>query len=146
MRHIKTTILFIALFTLNAAAHQGHDAPGALPSAPHGGKVKEAMVKGGKKSSSELFFEVVYEDKKITVYPLVLTADNKDFQSAPKKEVGKIGVRVKFTKGETKLTLKPATNGLESAFDPKGLNWFDVYVTAEHQSEPKEAKIHIEFN
>ena len=146
MRYITTKLLLAALLGVPSFAHEGHNSPGALPAAPHGGKVKEAMAKGGKKSSKELFFEVVYEDKKVTVYPLVLTSDNKDFQAAPKNEVGKIGVRVKYSKGEKKLSLKPASNALETSFDAKGLNWFDVYVSAEHGTEPKEAKIHFEFN
>lgn len=146
MRHVTVKILLAVCFTATGFAHQGHDTPGALPAPLHGGKVKEAMAKGGKKSASELFFEAAYEDKKLTVYPLVLTADNKDFEAAPKKEVGKIGVRVKYSKGEKKLTLKPASNALEGEFNPQGLNWFDVYISAEHLGEPKEAKIHFEFN
>lgn len=127
-------------------AHEGHDSPGALPSAPHGGKVKEAMVKGGKRSASELFFEVTYQDKKLTVYPLVLSSDSKEFVAAPKSEVGKIGVRVKSKSSKKKLSLKPASGSLEASFDSQGMNWFDVYVSALHKNESKEAKIHFESN
>jgi len=150
MKFTTTKVLLgLLLSTLSVSpsfAHEGHDAPGALPSAPHGGKVKEAMMKGGKKSASELFFEVTYEDKKLTVYPLVLNSDAKEFVAAPESEVGKIAIRVKSKSGEKKLSLKPASGAFEASFESKGMNWFDVYVSAVHKNESKEAKIHFEFN
>lgn len=146
MKNVTTSVLLSLFLAISSSAHEGHDSPGALPAAPHGGKVKEAMVKGGKKSAGELFFEVTFENKKLTVYPLVLAIDSKDFEPAPKAEVGKVVIRVKAKSGETKLSLKPTANALESSFDSKGLNWFDVYISAVHKDEPKEAKIHFEFN
>lgn len=143
---IVTILTGILLTALPSFGHEGHDAPGALPTAPHGGKVKEAMARAGKKSASELFFEVVQEGKKLIVYPIVLTEDGKDFVPAPKTEVGKIAARVKFSKGEKKVDLKPGASSSEGTFDPQGLNWFDVLVSASHKGEAKEAKIHFELN
>lgn len=133
------TIIALSLFSLGqiGICHEGHGIPGALPPAPHGGVVQEAVdveehahdehghkdeheqdghgsnekkhahVEG--KEETELFFEVTYKDKEIAVYPLALQSEKKNtFTLLPVKGVlSKIELKAEFPRAKKFEPLSP---------------------------------------
>ncbi len=138
----------VATLSLAGLAHEGHDQPGAMPSAPHGGKVKEAMAGGKKSEGSELFFEVVFEGSKLTLYPLTLPADDPSaFKGlSPAKDISNILVQVEFPRSKRidKVAAKVGPQSIEAAVNAKGATRFLVHVSATHQGTNKKAKIQVE--
>lgn len=75
-------VLFILILVMSSSvfAHKDHSAPGAIPPAPHGGVIKEAIHKHRgshhhdhvKASKKEVFIEGVYKEGNIELYPLEL--------------------------------------------------------------------------
>lgn len=62
-----------------AYGHEGHDIPGSLPPAPHGGKVAEVEheVEPTAKDAQDYYLEAKLEGNQIKIYPLVLDNKNK---------------------------------------------------------------------
>lgn len=149
-------VLFTAFAfgTLNVWAHEGHGIPGALPPAPHGGVIQEAEhtaqdVHGGDaKEETELFIEVVYKDKQLSVYPLTLDPKkpNAFLKLSPAKALSKVTMKAEFPrqkKTETLIT-KIDEEAIRAIFDAKGTNRFIVHLASEFQKEAKIAKVQIE--
>jgi hypothetical protein len=135
-------------------AHEGHGIPGALPPALHGGIVQEAEhqskdVHSGKEEV-ELFFEAVYKNKEITVYPLTFPKDSTaTFQLlSAKKDLSGVTLKVELPRAKKTELLKATVteDGIKAPFDSKGANRFIVHVAAKHMQEEKAAKIQIENN
>lgn len=134
-------------------AHEGHGIPGALPPAPHGGVVQEAGHVGEDKHAhgkeeTELFFEVVYKDKELSIYPLALMPDktNAFVPVGAKTALSKIDLKAELPRAKKveKLTPKIEDEAIKAAFDSKGVNRFIVHVGAEFEKEMKLAKVQIE--
>lgn len=148
-----TFLLAAQILSFPSQAHEGHDTPGALPPAPNGGRVQEAQHKKAHAPDAkepELFFEAVYKDKKLSVYPLSLgPVDMSLFKAvSPKSELQGVTLKVenaRSKKVET-LTAKITDSAIEAAFDPKDGKRFIVYVSALHNGEAKDAKIQVEKN
>lgn len=147
-------LLLLTVITLSQLgfAHDGHDIPGALPPAPHGGVVKEAEHTTGHlgkhTDETELFFEVVYANNEIKVYPLALQPNNtKTFVAvAPKTALSNVELKAEVprTKKVEKLTPTIENDFIKAAFDSKGANRFIVHVGAQYEKEMKLAKVQIE--
>lgn len=133
-------------------AHEGHDTPGALPPAPHGGVVQEAAHKSahaGGAPEEELFFEAVYKDKKLSLYPLALSPESTTtFKPLKPGDLSGVEAKVEMPRAKKteKLGLTPGPNGFEASFDAKDASRFIVHVTAMHKKEAKVAKLQIEKN
>ena len=133
-----------------AFAHEGHDAPGALPPSPNGGRVKEAEHKeahAGKEAEDELFFEASFKAGQIHVWGLVLPSkDRSAFQSVPTNQFSKIEAFVENPRKKSKeaLTLKPDGNGFVANYRSAASGRFLLKVAAFHQNDRKEATIQLE--
>lgn len=149
------TLLVLALVSLGriGLAHEGHGIPGALPPAPHGGVIQEAGHVGEDKHAhgkeeTELFFEVVYKDKEISVYPLGLLPEktNAFVPLSAKSVLSKIDLKAEVprTKKIESLTAKVDNEAIKAVFDSKGANRFILHVGAEFEKEMKLAKVQIE--
>lgn len=154
MRNELRLLVALTIASVGASAHEGHGIPGALPPAPHGGVVQEAEHKGADvhsgKEEVELFFEAVYKDKEITVYPLTFAKDSTaSFVGLPaKKELSSVTLKVEFPRAKKVESLKATVTdeAIKAPFDAKKVNRFIVHVLATHGSEEKVAKIQIERN
>ncbi len=109
----KITILL--LLTLNIYAHEGHDNPGAVPPAPNGGVLEEAMhIHHGSHNHShkeanerEIFYEGVYRNNKISIFPLQLDPNKyKHFISLNNKEFKEVKIDIVDARKKEKLDLK----------------------------------------
>lgn len=95
---MKLLMTLLLLISFNSFSHEGHDEPGAIPPAPHGGIIKEAkhLHHGShshdheKAEEKEIFFEGVYQDNRINVFALeldpkghkhFLVLNNEDFKN-----------------------------------------------------------------
>lgn len=205
MSRIDKIIFLLFLVSSYVFAHEGHDhgAPGALPFAPHGGKVAEAEVAGkgthshgdehddhdededghkhgghdekdheegaehkhdhdddhenekkaGPKSSIEYFFEALFENGKLIVFPLGLDSKNlKEFiQIDPDGKISELQVTVEFPRSKkfesVSMTLVPDQK--------RGVYWegkvpankdirFYANVRANWQGVERKSKIHLE--
>ncbi len=148
-------LLVSAVTTLNTYAHEGHGIPGALPPAPHGGVVqetehKEADVHASGKEEIELFFEAVYKNKELTIYPLTFPKDSTaTFQVlSAKKELSNVVLKIENPRAKKIETLKTVLidENIKASFDSKNANRFIVHVIAKQGGEEKMAKIQIEKN
>ena len=138
------TVLFALLLLLTTStlfAHEGHGVPGSVPPAPHGGKLKEATG-GGK----ELFFEAVYNDGQLSLYPLHITNDNSFAAVSPKGQLTNVSVSVELPRSKKvqKLETKNDEEAIQAGFDVKGASRFIVLVSAKYAGTVKKAKIQIE--
>lgn len=139
---------------VSALAHEGHGIPGALPPAPHGGVVQEAehtgqdLHGGDAKEETELFIEVVYKNKQISVYPLTLNPKkpNTFLKLSPTKDLSKVGLKAEFPRQKKIETLvhKVEEDAIRAPFDSKGANRFIVHLATEFHKEGKIAKVQIE--
>jgi len=140
----------MALVCPTLRAHEGHDTPGALPPSPHGGVAAEAEHKVAHKEGApedELFFEAVYKNRKLEIYPLLLSPQNTAiFKELSPKELKTVEVKVEFprTKKIENVSFALGEKAIEAKFDPKGANRFVVHVSASHKNEVKVAKVQIE--
>ncbi len=116
------TIFITTFFSIDTMAHEGHGIPGALPPAPHGGVVQEVehlekhhSAEDGHDHSKEkhaeeveLFFEAVYKNKEIIVYPLTfLKNDTSSFQTlSAKKELSEVALKVELPRAKKFESLK----------------------------------------
>ncbi len=156
MKSIIQWTLFLTLLSIRAGAHEGHGIPGALPPAPHGGVVQEtqhqeADIHAGKEEEEvELFFEAVYKNKEIIVYPLTFPKDSTaSFVNLPaKKELSAVTLKVELPRAKKIETLKASVTDetIKASFDAKKANRFIIHVNAKHRGEEKAAKIQIEQN
>lgn len=81
---MKLLSVFLLLLSFNLFAHEGHDKPGAIPPAPHGGVLAEASHShnGSKNhdhmvaSEKEIFFEGILKNGKLQIFPLQLDTKN----------------------------------------------------------------------
>lgn len=108
------TLTILILLTFNTFAHEGHDNPGAVPPAPNGGVLEEAMhMHHGSHNHShkeaserEIFFEGVYKNNKITIYPLQLDPKKyKHFISLNIKDFKKVKIDIVDARKKEKLNL-----------------------------------------
>ena len=133
-------------------AHEGHGIPGSLPAAPHGGFVQEATHKGTNvhqgKEEKELFFEAVYKEKKLRIYPLVLLPENTSHFKAlsPRKDLSKVVAKIELPRAKKTEPIKIETNdeAIKADFDAKGANRFIVHIEAEYDKETRLAEIQVE--
>lgn len=127
----------------SAFAHEGHEHAPVVPSAPHGGKLKEAI--GLQKGETQLYFEAVFQDPTLKIYPLTLNGPA--FKSLPPKDLSKVAVEVEFPRSgkRNKIDMRTGPESLEAVVNPKGANRFVVSVTAVHKGETKKAKIQMEL-
>lgn len=146
-------IVFLITFSLTILAHEGHDIPGALPIAPHGGVLKEAhhIHKGshhhhGKAIKREIFFEGKYENNKIYIYPLELEGEM--FTSLKVAEMSDI--KIKVIDGRSR---KEISGNLE----PQGKSWvftlkktrarrFLIKIDVLYKKAPYKAIVQVEKN
>lgn len=162
------TILVLSVFTLTrlGLCHEGHGIPGALPPAPHGGMVQEAGHAAGEEhehehegegehghegkeeKETELFFEVNYKDKELSIYPLALNPEKPNaFQVLSAKAVlSKINLKAEFPRAKKFEALTPVMgdDAIKASFDSKNANRFIVHIGAEFEKEMKLAKVQIE--
>lgn len=142
-----TAVALAVLVSVKTVAHEGHDQPGAMPSAPHGGKLKEASGGTNRGSESELFFEAVFEDSSLKLYPLTLT-DGSAFKAlSPKKDLSNLSVEIEFPRAGKRAKL-PVTSGadvLEATVNTRGAKRFLVLVSATHKGETKKTKLQVEM-
>jgi len=130
----------------------GHDVPGALPPAPNGGRVEEAHHKvehseHEEEKEDEFFFEALYKDKTLKIFPLYLRAkDPLVFQPAALQEITRMTVRVENprTSKSEEIVVQTSGDGFAGKFDPLKANRFIVHVSAFHKNELKEAAIQLE--
>lgn len=131
-------------------AHEGHDVPGALPPAPHGGVIGEAEHKTAHahdKNEAEVFLEVKAAGGKLEIYPLLLEASNTatfKTMAATDFKVDSVKVDYPRTKKSEAVKVTPEANGFTTAFAPKSPGRFLVTVTGTHNNEVKVAKLQVE--
>jgi hypothetical protein len=150
---MKLAIAAIFLVTLSTSyAHEGHGTPGALPAAPHGGIVQEAEHHGtGEhhgKEERELFFEVVYKNKELSIYPLTLGTGNSFTALSAKNDLTNVKLKIEHPRSKKVETPKfeVLENMIRTNFDAKSTNRFIVYLIADFEKESKNVKIQIEKN
>lgn len=153
MKNKLILLLALTVIPVRMFAHEGHGIPGALPPAPHGGVVQEAEHKGedvhSGKEEVELFFEAVYKNKEITVYPLTFPKDSTaSFIALPAKKLSAVTLKVELPRAKKVELLKASVtdDAIKAPFDAKNANRFIVHVIAKHANEEKMAKIQIEKN
>lgn len=151
---MKTRYMFalavgVSLVTGGAFAHEGHDhgAPGALPAGSHGGKIVEAKVSSGKTASTdELFFEVVYRGKQVSIWPKLLQAANlkefKDVSPTTLSKVELIGENGR-TKAKKPLEAKVSETVIESEFELTGTSFGFLNVSVQHDGATKVARAQV---
>lgn len=146
-------VITVAIFSVKPSyGHEGHDAPGALPPAPNGGRVEEAHHKvehseHGEEKEDEFFFEAFYKDKTLKIFPLVLPEkDPSVFRPVSPKELTKVSVRVEFPRSKRVEIIETQISGesFTGKIDPQKANRFIVYISAFHNNELKEAAIQLE--
>lgn len=152
------TLLIVGIFILSvslAYGHGDHSVPGALPPAPHGGIIKEADHAGkdeheGKEEETELFFEAVYKNMSISLYPLTILPNNTNMFKglSASKDLSKVNLKIEIPrlKKTESVQVKILEDSITASFDPKKANRFIIHVTAEYQKEVKTAKIQVENN
>lgn len=173
---MKSQLFVALLFTALSFAHEGHDMPGAMPPAPHGGEVKAAEepegehhhdekkegkeehhddekgeAKGGHDHAEEkeVFFEVVYSNKLVKVYPLTLDPKNpKIFSSLPAQAFSNVEMRIELPREKKIETVKVNTKEsyFEAAFDSKAAFRFFAHISGKFEGEEKKAKIQVEID
>lgn len=159
------------IFVGRLSAHEGHGIPGALPPAPHGGVVQEAIHeeehahKQDHKESSkeehvrhtadesheeepELFFEAVYKNKELKIFPLVLPeGSNPMFKPlSPLKQFSEVSLRIEFPRAKTSQNLKAVvdSDAIRAPFDAKKVNRFIIHLTVKEKDEEKRVSIQLE--
>lgn len=154
----RSLLLWFAFSTLSALGHEGHGIPGALPPAPHGGVVQEAkhgeeehgeeVHAEGEAEEPELFFEAVYKDKELKIYPLVLpSGTNPMFQVlSPQKEFSHVGMKIEFPRAKITQEVKPSVqaDAIRVPFDAKKVNRFLIHILVKQGKEEKRASIQVE--
>lgn len=167
---MKSYLLLGLLFTAFSLAHEGHDMPGAMPPAPHGGEVKAAEEPEGEHhhdgkeakdddhekgeahehgEEKEVFFEVVYANKLVKVYPLTLDPKNpKIFSSLPTKSFSAVEMKIELPREKKTESVKVTVqeSHFEIAFDPKKAFRFFTLVSGKFEGEEKKAKIQVEID
>ena len=147
------SFLFFVLASSSLMGHEGHDVPGSLPLPPHGGKITEAehaeAQKGHKHGEGdELFFEAVYSNRQIKVYPLLLkSSDATRFAKMnPAKELKDVSLSVEFPrkKKSEPLQAEMKADGLVASFNPKGSHRFILNIKSTFANEKLIAKIQLE--
>jgi len=132
------------------SAHEGHDVPGALPPAPHGGVVKEAEHKvahAHDKNEAEVFLEVKFGEGKLEIFPLLLEPTNTaTFKNMTTAEFAVSEVKVEYPRTKKTETIKVNAegNGFSTTFAPKSPGRFFVLVSGTHNKEVKTAKLQVE--
>jgi len=84
--------LILLSITVSVFSHENHDMPGVLPPTPHGGALGEAKHHHGHSHKhnhhhamkKEMFFEVVYLNDELKIYPLKISEKNsRKFEGIP---------------------------------------------------------------
>ena len=82
---MKLLFLTILIFSLNAFAHEDHSIPGVIPTAPHGGTIGELKaIHTHKHNVKEIFFEGIFKNGELKIYPLEIDKKNNKVFSAMK--------------------------------------------------------------
>lgn len=178
-KSLMTSIACFFLWNGVGLAHEGHGIPGALPAAPHGGVVAESKeleershrdehgaekkapglshseneaAGGGHKhgeNERELFFEAIYKDKNVRVYPLTFGKNTSTFVAlSPLKDIKNAAIEVELPRAKIVQAIKPriTEEAFEFPFDLKKANRFIVHVSAEFDGEKRTSKLQIERN
>jgi len=151
-KSIINLIATVTFLSTGVMAHEGHGIPGAMPPAPHGGVVQEASHLGADvhqgKEEAELFFEAVYDQKALKIYPLALKPGNTNLfvSLSPQSDLTSVVVKVEFPRSKKTELLKVDVQKefILAEFDSKRANRFFVHVSATHEKESKAGKIQIE--
>ena len=111
----KLLLMLTLIMTLSLEGHEGHEEPGAIPPAPHGGVVAEAkhMHEHSQKGHNhkdakkrEIFFEGVYKGKTLKIFPLEL--DPKTYKSFLDSDISLYkDVKIKLIDPRKKKTYTP---------------------------------------
>jgi hypothetical protein len=163
MKTVFLTGLLGLTFCFTLFAHEGHDAPGALPPPPHGGRVKlasdlaghedhdEKKEPGAKEHAHEeepeIFIEVVYKEKKLFIYPMVLPEkDPSSFSELPISDLKELSSRIEFPRQKRfePIQIRAKANSWEADFDAKKAHRFIVHLSFNYKGEEKQTKIQIE--
>lgn len=143
----KATIGLLMLgLSMAAPAHEGHDQPAGMPSALHGGKVKESTGGTKKGSEAELFFEAVYEEPNLKLYPLT-TDEHGAFKAlSPKKDLSNVAVEIEFPRAgkRAKTAYTQTADSFDATVATKGAHRFLVIINASHKGETKKTKVQVE--
>jgi hypothetical protein len=172
MRREILVLVFTLALPIRVFAHEGHGIPGALPPAPHGGVVQEAKHdeeehgrenahddhdhEEGEKSNEahaheeepELFFEAVYKNKELRIFPLILPEGNNPMFKAlsPSKEFASVSMRIEFPRAKTSQEVKAIieADAIRAPFDAKKVNRFIIHLNVKQKNEEKRASIQLE--
>lgn len=152
---LKISILS-GLLAFGAFAHEGHETPGALPPAPHGGKVGAAecdpSMKDHSKEKYEVFLEAKVVGSVLNIYPLGLGGDStKVFKTLKPSDTLKISeLKIEFPRSKKTLNVPAKTLedrwevALENATERRFLVHAKVLDNHGGNSETKTAKIQVE--
>lgn len=161
---IRLSILLMITLGAYVHSHEGHDMPGAMPPAPHGGEVKaaehdekeESKEKHAEKGHEhheeegeiEIFFEVVYAKKAVKIYPLTLNPKNpKVFSSLPTNSFKDVSLSIELPrqKKTEAVQVNVTETSFDAAFDPKAVFRFFANISAKYEGEEKKAKVQVEL-
>ena len=101
----------VLLISFSIIAHEGHEIPGTIPPAPHGGQLGEARHYHDEKKHNhknakerEVFFEVVKTKKTLKIYPNeLLTKKHVKFIDMPIKSFSDTSIRLEDARKLTKF-------------------------------------------
>ncbi len=96
----------------------------------------------------EYFFEAVYKDGKVTIYPLTLGAGATAFVSVPGTSFKNVILKAEVPRKKSAEVLKTTvtSEGIEAKFDSKKANRFILHLSAELEGSKRIAKLQIEKN
>lgn len=154
-RILRKVVLFVLALGLASRGfgHEGHGIPGALPPAPHGGVVQEAKEKAHKEGEheegeAELFFEAVYKDKELRLYPLELPRGNNPMFKvlSPRATFSSVSMKIEFPRAKLVQEARPQidADAIRIPFDAKNTNRFIVHLVAKQEKEEKLVSIQLE--
>lgn len=152
---MKTLIVITILLTSLSWAHDGHETPGALPLAPHGGVLAEAdHIHAGSKhhdhskaNEEEVFFEAVNKKGLIKIYPLELEPKHhKSFKNRKLSLFMKPKIYVTNPRSKTKFEGQLKANGDHWLLDISSLKGrrFILNLSALFKNAKYEVDIQIE--
>lgn len=158
---MKATGLMLSLVVLITAArvgaHEGHDTPGALPTAPFGGRLGAAEddeshehqeSEHEHEGESEIFVEVKLVDRSLKIYAHKL--DEKDpstfVRLMPGREVvlRSVSIEQPREKKNSTVAFTPQTDHWEASIASIAAKRMIVHLTLQAEDETKKAKVQLE--
>ncbi len=145
---MATLLLWVAT---PAMGHEGHDAPGALPAPPHGGKVAEAAHTAkheGGAEERELFAEAKLQGSLLKLYALGLEAENtkvwKALAPSASLTVTEAKIEMPRSKKAVPVTFKAVTDGWEAEVGTLKERRVILHATFLDGKEKKLTKVQLE--